>query len=112
MKCILGHYTCIQPVNHVLTSTLINSNRFSGGYIVKCMDASCKEEISLKALRGLLRPQVIDLILRRSQQAELRNAQLANMETCPFCDFALIIENPDERVFRCQNPDCLKESCR
>uniref|UniRef100_A0A914V1N4 RING-type domain-containing protein n=1 Tax=Plectus sambesii TaxID=2011161 RepID=A0A914V1N4_9BILA len=83
-----------------------------GGHIVKCMDGGCKGEMTLKALRPLLRPQVVDLILRRSQQAELRSAQLENMETCPFCDFALIIENADERLFRCQNPDCLKESCR
>ncbi len=76
------------------------------------MDEGCKKDFSLRALRTLLRPQVVDLILRRSQQAELRSAQLDNMEACPFCDFALIIENPDERLFRCQNPDCLKESCR
>uniref|UniRef100_A0A914V487 RING-type domain-containing protein n=1 Tax=Plectus sambesii TaxID=2011161 RepID=A0A914V487_9BILA len=89
-----------------------NTQVGDGGHVVKCMDGGCKGEMTLKALRPLLRPQVVDLILRRSQQAELRSAQLDNMETCPFCDFALIIENADERLFRCQNPDCLKESCR
>ena len=37
---------------------------------------------------------------------------MEDMEQCPFCDFALINENPAEKLFCCQNPDCLRESCR
>lgn len=29
-----------------------------------------------------------------------------------FCPFAMIIENPDERLFECQRDDCQVVSCR
>ena len=45
-------------------------------------------------------------------QYELREALGPDALThCPFCDFAVTIENDEQRVFRCLNQDCLKESC-
>ena len=76
------------------------------------MSDECNDYFSFRIIQLLLRPNEMNIILRRWQQAELRDAQLDNMESCPSCDFAMIIENEDERVFRCQNPDCLKETCR
>ncbi|KAJ3116537.1 hypothetical protein HDU96_009425 [Phlyctochytrium bullatum] len=48
------------------------------------------------------------------QEESLRTAKLEDLETCPFCPYAAIISEPKEtlRVFECQNPECLKASCR
>ena len=41
-------------------------------------------------------------------------ANLDDLEQCPFCPFATIMEVPKEmnKVFSCLNPDCGKDSCR
>jgi TRIAD3 protein (E3 ubiquitin-protein ligase RNF216) len=50
---------------------------------------------------------------RRRDQHVLREAGLGDqLSHCPFCDFAIILENEQERVFRCLNSECLKASCR
>ena len=77
------------------------------------MNDGCEQVFEIDVLRGLIRGSQLEQMLRRAQAAELREAGLdAEMDQCPFCDFAMIIENREERVFRCQNPDCLRESCR
>ena len=66
----------------------------------------------LSALLPLLPAAMTATMQRREQQQQLRSANIDNLESCPACDFAIIIENEEERVFRCLNPNCLKETCR
>ena len=32
-------------------------------------------------------------------------ADIENLEKCPFCDYAMIIENTEDRIFRCLNKE-------
>lgn len=41
-----------------------------------------------------------------------RGARLCSRCPAPDCGFAMVMENLDDKVFRCQNPDCLQASCR
>ncbi|KAJ4457968.1 putative ring finger [Paratrimastix pyriformis] len=50
--------------------------------------------------------------MKRVQAEDLRKAAIDGLEECPFCDFRMIIENKDDKVFHCQNPACGKETCR
>ncbi|CAG2064970.1 unnamed protein product, partial [Timema podura] len=50
-------------------------------------------------------------MLQRKQMEEVKAAGIEDLESCPFCDFATILPN-DDKVFRCLNLDCMKESCR
>ena len=85
----------------------------SGAHVVRCLAAGCACEIGSAVLRGLVGARALGTLLRRAQAAELRAAGVdAQLDSCPFCDFAMIIDNPHERIFRCQNTDCLRESCR
>lgn len=80
---------------------------------MRCMADDCDAgRLTLGALQTVLDGKALQLLVRRTQQDELRAANLANMDSCPFCDFAMIIENEQERLFRCLNPECLRESCR
>jgi TRIAD3 protein (E3 ubiquitin-protein ligase RNF216) len=83
-----------------------------GSHRVTCMVEGCEADFSLEMLQSALRPETFSLLLRRRQTAELRQADIENLEQCPSCDFAMVIENTAERVFRCRNRDCLKETCR
>lgn len=50
-------------------------------------------------------------LAQKKALAEIKAAGIEELETCPFCDFASI-PNESDKIFRCLNPDCMKESCR
>jgi TRIAD3 protein (E3 ubiquitin-protein ligase RNF216) len=68
-------------------------------------------QFSLATLQTVLDGRVLQLLVKRAQNEELRAANLDNLYSCPFCDFSIIIDTEGERLFRCQNPNCLRESC-
>lgn len=58
-------------------------------------------------------PQKSLILYHRLKQAnELESAGIDGLETCPNCPFSAIIENPHEKLFTCQAPDCGVISCR
>jgi TRIAD3 protein (E3 ubiquitin-protein ligase RNF216) len=85
----------------------------SGAHFVRCMDSECTAgQLSLATLQTILPGKMLQLFTRRMQREELRAANLGDIDSCPFCDFAMIIDNENERLFKCLNPECLRESCR
>uniref|UniRef100_A0A914XNE5 RING-type domain-containing protein n=1 Tax=Plectus sambesii TaxID=2011161 RepID=A0A914XNE5_9BILA len=83
-----------------------------GSHRVACMAEGCAADVGLQALQTALAPETFSLLARRQQAASLRQAHIDNLEHCPYCDFSMVIENAAERLFRCRNRDCLKETCR
>ena len=83
-------------------------------YKLSCMDGSgCKAEFTRTQIYRFLDEKMIDLLERLQQQDELRSANLANLETCPFCDYAAICEPIEaDKEFHCCKPDCERVSCR
>ena len=78
------------------------------------MDGSgCKATFSRSERVRFLDPKTIEKLERLQQQEEIRMADLQNLATCPFCDFAAICPPIEEdREFRCHNPQCEEVSCR
>ncbi|KAL8997222.1 MAG: hypothetical protein Q9188_006376, partial [Gyalolechia gomerana] len=83
-------------------------------YALICMDGSgCKERFSRQERARFLDEKTIEKLEHLQQQTELREADLANLESCPFCDFAAICPSIEiDKEFRCSNPECEKVSCR
>ncbi|KAL8871596.1 MAG: hypothetical protein Q9174_002608 [Haloplaca sp. 1 TL-2023] len=83
-------------------------------YTLSCMDESgCQATFSRGERARFLDVKKIDKLERIQQQTELREANLSNLETCPWCDFAAICPPIQvDREFRCGNEDCEKTSCR
>ncbi|XP_056641909.1 uncharacterized protein LOC130448505 [Diorhabda sublineata] len=76
----------------------------------RCLD-NCREEFSLQVLQKVLPPKMFSKLAQKKSLAEVKAAGIEELEFCPFCDFASIpVEN--DKIFRCLNPDCMKESCR
>ncbi|XP_060533623.1 uncharacterized protein LOC132706356 [Cylas formicarius] len=73
--------------------------------------ATCGGDFSLQTLQNALPSNVFSKIAQKKAVAEVQAVGMEDLETCPFCDFASI-PAPDDRLFRCFNPDCMKESCR
>jgi len=66
----------------------------------------------MSALSSVLEPNIFSKVLRNVQNEEIKKAGLDNLETCQHCTYAAVIENPLDKIFRCLNPECLKETCR
>jgi TRIAD3 protein (E3 ubiquitin-protein ligase RNF216) len=83
-----------------------------GNYKFECLTSGCKYEYTLKTISELLKPNELSKLLINLQNEEIRNASIENLESCNYCSYAAIIENQNEKVFYCLNPECLKETCR
>ena len=63
-------------------------------------------------LERALPSQVWQGIQQRRQMAELKKAGITNLAECPFCQFAVIMDNPDDKVLQCLRVGCGMASCR
>ena len=66
----------------------------------------------METLSKVLPAKTMSLCLRKMQEEAIRLADIQDLVSCPFCPFAAIVSDPGDKVFRCLNPECLKESCR
>ena len=103
------HFLCFGCLQRY-TDTEIGNQR----YKLNCLDDSgCTATYSRKERQRALDPKSFDTLERLQQQAELKLANMAGLENCPFCDFAAICPPVQtDREFRCRNPECEKISCR
>ncbi|KAG7447786.1 uncharacterized protein BT62DRAFT_930827 [Guyanagaster necrorhizus] len=109
VQCPEAHLFCSDCLT-AYTSTQL------GAYDVNilCMDQSgCKRPFPESELRRFLSPKLMELYERVKQRKEIEAAGLDGLEECPFCEFKCVIENPDERLFRCGNEEtCGAITCR
>ena len=72
------------------------------------MDGSrCTATFSRQERERFLDAKSIEKLESLQQQDEIRLADLQNLSTCPFCDFAAICPPIEEdKEFRCHNPEC------
>ncbi|TBU39099.1 hypothetical protein BD309DRAFT_873009 [Dichomitus squalens] len=80
---------------------------------IVCMDQSgCKLAFPESELRRFLTPKLLELYERVKQRKEIEAAGLEGLEECPFCEYKVVIENDEERLFRCENEGCGAVTCR
>ncbi|XP_050458717.1 uncharacterized protein LOC126855281 isoform X2 [Cataglyphis hispanica] len=103
--CEEGHIFCNSCI--VRSTELILAN---GKTHVDCL-LNCGSEFPLSVLQQVLPPTKFSILLCKRQEAEVMAAGLEGLVSCPFCHFASI-PPPEDKVFRCLNPNCMKESCR
>ncbi|KAF7425989.1 hypothetical protein PC9H_008351 [Pleurotus ostreatus] len=80
---------------------------------IVCMDQSgCKLAFPDSELRRFLDDKLLELYERVKQRKEIEMAGLEGLEECPFCEYKVVIENPEEKLFRCEREECGAVSCR
>ena len=60
----------------------------------------CEADFSESELVRVLSEKSMVLYYRLKQARDLEAAQIPGLETCPWCPFAMIIEDPNEKLFR------------
>lgn len=75
-------------------------------------ESGCRAEFTERDMKKVLTPKVTNSYFALVQRKELEAAGLENLETCPSCEFAIVIDNEHEKLFTCQHPNCQVVSCR
>jgi TRIAD3 protein (E3 ubiquitin-protein ligase RNF216) len=77
------------------------------------MDTSgCQAVFAETELARFLSTKSLELYHRLRLAQELEDAAIEGLETCPSCPWAVVIDNPEEKLIHCLNEACLKVSCR
>ena len=106
VQCKGGHCYCKECVARGASVAIGD-----GKTIIECL-GHCSEEIGWQELQKALAPNILSKLLQRRQAEEVGAAGMEDLVTCPFCPYQTIMENPDDRVLACRNPECGRESCR
>ncbi|KAF8300413.1 hypothetical protein DL93DRAFT_2122285 [Clavulina sp. PMI_390] len=78
-----------------------------------CMDQSgCKAAFPFSEVQRFLPEKNFILWERIKAEKSLEQAGIDGLESCPFCPYSVVIENEEEKLFRCENEDCMAVSCR
>lgn len=79
-----------------------------------CMSTDgCEAGFSNDQRKQFMDEKLIVAIDRIEAETVLRLAGIENLESCPFCPFAAEYPPVEEnKLFHCQNEDCVKISCR
>ncbi|XP_011700525.1 PREDICTED: uncharacterized protein LOC105457516 isoform X2 [Wasmannia auropunctata] len=81
-----------------------------GNTRIDCL-IQCGCEFPISVLQRVLLPTKFSILLCKRQEAEIMAAGLEGLVSCPFCHFASI-PPPEDKIFKCLNPECMKETCR
>ncbi|XP_078040707.1 uncharacterized protein LOC144471959 isoform X2 [Augochlora pura] len=103
--CSDGHIFCKPCIKQGIQVRLAESNT-----CVTCF-LTCEGEFSFSSLKKALSPREFSFLLNKIQEAEVVAAGITDLVSCPFCPFASIPPSED-KIFKCLNPECMKESCR
>ncbi|XP_046744339.1 uncharacterized protein LOC124410199 [Diprion similis] len=105
LKCSDGHIFCKSCIK------LGSVTKIGEGQTHFPCFMECKGEFTLPVLQKVLEPTMFSILLRKRQEEEVKAAGLEGLISCPFCHFASI-PPPEDKVFKCLNPECMKETCR
>ncbi|GMK58158.1 hypothetical protein CspeluHIS016_0501900 [Cutaneotrichosporon spelunceum] len=108
VACPEGHIFCRQCVASLAENKL--GEQLTN---ITCMDVSqCDAAFTDAVLADVCGEKTMSLYHRLRQMKDLEMAAIDGLESCPHCPFAMVIENPDEKLFRCFNADCKQVTCR
>ncbi|KAJ8678922.1 hypothetical protein QAD02_014709 [Eretmocerus hayati] len=77
---------------------------------IKCF-AGCNNEFSLRVLQKILPNHVFEAFFKKRQEQEVMDAKLDGLENCPCCLYTMELA-PEIKIFTCNNPECMKITCR
>lgn len=107
VQCIDGHLFCASCLMNYAKEAAFGQGKAD----LTCMSDGCDSTFPMSQLKKALPTNVLEKYEDRVQEESLLLAQMDDFVRCPSCDFAAILPG-EEKVFKCQNPSCAKETCR
>ncbi|EPQ26469.1 uncharacterized protein PFL1_06117 [Pseudozyma flocculosa PF-1] len=108
VQCRDGHLFCKSCAQHYAEERI-------GMRIIDlpCIDGGgCEAGFAESEIQRFLPAKTYQLLERLRQEVSLQRAGIAGLEECPYCPYACVMDNTDDKVFRCLNEDCERTSCR
>ncbi|XP_031575310.1 E3 ubiquitin-protein ligase RNF216-like [Actinia tenebrosa] len=107
IQCLDGHLFCIDCLQNYAKEAVFGQ----GKAMLSCMTSECDSTFSMSQLKKTLASNIFSKYEDRLTEESLCLAEMDDLVRCPSCDFAAILPSED-KVFKCQNTSCLKETCR
>lgn len=107
VQCLEGHLFCASCLMNYAKEAAFGQGKAA----LVCMSDGCDGTFPMSQLRKALPTNILEKYEDRVQEESLSLAQMDDFVQCPSCDFAAILP-PEDKVFKCQNPTCAKETCR
>jgi len=107
VQCLEGHLFCASCLMNYAKEAAFGQGKAA----LTCMTDGCDGTFPLSQLKKALPSNILEKYEDRVQEESLLLAQMDDFVRCPSCDFAAILP-PEDKVFKCQNPSCAKETCR
>ena len=107
VQCLDGHLFCASCLMNYAKEAAFGQGKTT----LVCMSDGCEGTFPMSQLKKALPAKILEKYEDRVQEESLTLAQMDDFVQCPYCDFAAILPQ-EEKVFKCQNPSCAKETCR
>lgn len=108
-QCTDGHLFCIDCASKYAKTKMEEGTASS---TLLCFSQGCEFSFNRDQMKRFLDEKSLKYFERQSQQNEIRSSSLNDLESCPFCDYCMIMEDENNSVFECLNADCKIKSCR
>ncbi|KAJ2996529.1 hypothetical protein HDV02_006425 [Globomyces sp. JEL0801] len=108
-SCTKGHLFCLTCCKRAIETLIVHQKIH-----MKCMDTTdCNGHFDIKTIQACLPEKGYERYQTLVEEIELKQANLEGLERCPFCPYAVIIENGEnDPLFCCERQGCLKISCK
>lgn len=107
VQCQEGHLFCASCLMNYAKEAAFGQGKAA----LTCMSDGCDSTFPSSQLKKALPTNILEKYEDRVQEESLLMAQMEDFVRCPSCDFAVILPLED-KVLKCQNPSCGKETCR
>ncbi|XP_035694597.1 E3 ubiquitin-protein ligase RNF216-like [Branchiostoma floridae] len=107
VQCYEGHLFCADCLKNYTKEKVFGAGQAS----LSCMTDGCDSTFPMGQLEKALPENMLKKYQERLEEENINLAGLDDLVRCPSCDYAAILAAED-KVFRCQNPECMKQTCR
>jgi TRIAD3 protein (E3 ubiquitin-protein ligase RNF216) len=107
IQCLDGHLFCVDCLRNYAKEAVFGQGKAT----LSCMTSDCDSTFPMSQLKKTLTSNILSKYEDRLTEESLCLAEMDDLVRCPNCDFAAVLP-PEDKVFKCQNTSCLKETCR